>query len=74
MDTDIRKYIIENFKDSSPEEIEESIIESINSKDEIVLPGLGVMLEIIWSNSNDDFKKEIIKIIHDNINSKNKNN
>lgn len=67
MDTDIRKYIIENFKDSSSEEIEESINESINSKDEVVLPGLGVMMEIVWNNSSDNTKKEIIKTIHDTI-------
>lgn len=59
MDIDIRKSIINNFKESNIEEIKTSIIESINDKDEITLPGLGVFFEILWENS-DDTKKDYI--------------
>ena len=59
MDIDIRKSIINNFKESNIEEIRKSIEESISEKDEITLPGLGVFFEILW-NSSDDTKKDYI--------------
>lgn len=59
MDIDIRKSIINNFKESDIEDIKNSIEESINDKDEITLPGLGVFFEILWNNS-DDVKKDYI--------------
>lgn len=59
MDIDIRKSIINNFKESDIEEIRKSIEESISDKDEITLPGLGVFFEILW-NSSDDTKKDYI--------------
>ena len=59
MDIDIRKSIINNFKDNNIEEIKTSIEESINEKDELTLPGLGVFFEILWNNS-DDTKKDYI--------------
>ena len=59
MDIDIRKSIINNFKESDIEDIKNSIEESINDKDEITLPGLGVFFEILWNNS-DDVKRDYI--------------
>ena len=50
MDIDIRKSIINNFKESDIKDIKTSIEESINDKDEITLPGLGVFFEILWNN------------------------
>ena len=52
MNIDIRVSIINNFKNSSVEEIKNSIERSIFDKDEITLPGLGVFFEIIWKNFN----------------------
>ena len=49
---DVRKYIISNFKDSTIEEIKSSIVESISSKDDDPLIGLGVIFEILWNNSS----------------------
>lgn len=59
MDIDIRKSIINNFKESNIQEIKNSIEESISDNDEITLPGLGVFFEILWNNS-DDTKKDYI--------------
>lgn len=42
MNLDIRKYIHKNFESTSKEEIKESINSSINEKEEVTLPGLGV--------------------------------
>lgn len=51
MNIDIRSHIKENFKDSSVEEIKNSIEQSIKEQDEITLPGLGVLFEILWQNN-----------------------
>ena len=64
MDIDIRKSIINNFKDSNVDEIKKSIEESIYDKDEITLPGLGVFFEILWNNSDDTKKDYILQRIN----------
>ena len=64
MEINIRSSIKNNFKDSTIEDLESSINESINS-DEVALPGLGVLFEILWNNSID--KKYILETIHNNI-------
>lgn len=64
MDTDIRKYIKNNLKDSSIEEIEETVISSVTSNDEVVLPGLGVLFEMVWNNINDNDKQKILNTLY----------
>ena len=63
MDIDIRKYINDNFKEESSKSIKETIIESIKSKDDVTLPGIGVMFELVWNNSNSVEQDEIINKI-----------
>lgn len=58
---DIRAYIISNFKEDNIEEIRNSIEESIASHDEDPLIGLGVLFELLWTNSSPE-EKEIILI------------
>lgn len=67
MNIDIRKSIKNNFKDSTKDEIIESINSSIQDKDEITLPGIGVFFEILWENSDNELKEKIINIIKSNL-------
>lgn len=67
METSIREYIINNFKDDNIEEIKKAIDESIESQDEVTLPGLGVFLSIIWENANNELKQQLLEIIKNNI-------
>ena len=67
MNINIRDYIKNNFKDSSIDELKESIIASIQSNDEVVLPGLGVLFEILWVNSSNSEQENIINMIFSNI-------
>ena len=60
---DIRQYIKNNFKDDNIEDIKSSIEESISSKEDDPLIGLGVLFEILWNNST----KEQQTIILNNI-------
>lgn len=63
MNIDIRKYILNNFKDNSIEDIRTSIDTSIKSKEEEPLIGLGVFFELLWNNSNEEEKKIILNNI-----------
>lgn len=57
---DVRKYIINNFKEDSREDIEKSITTSIESKSEDPLIGLGVLFELMWNNSSNEIKDTIL--------------
>ena len=63
----IRKYIINNFKNNTFKEIKDAIDESLKSDDEVVLPGLGVFLEIIWKNSSLELKNTLVDILVNNL-------
>ena len=64
---DIRKYIIDNFKDDNEEKIRDSIETTIKFKDEDALIGLGVLFELLWEHSDEEDKTKYLKIITDSI-------
>lgn len=63
MKVDVRKYIIGNFKDDDINDIKNSIEISINSHEDDILIGLGVLFELMWNNSDDDTKNIILNNI-----------
>jgi small acid-soluble spore protein I (minor) len=65
---DVRKYIINNFKEDDIEDIEKSINDSINSKEDDPLIGLGVLFEIMWNNSNNTLRNSILLNIKKGLN------
>lgn len=67
MGIDIRRHIINNFKDDDIKTLRNAIEESIKEQDEIALPGMGVFLEIIWTDASEELKKEMLNIIEKRI-------
>ncbi len=63
MNIDVRKYIIDNFKNDDEEELLKAINDSVSASDDDALIGLGVLFELAWSNSKDDLQYNIIKNI-----------
>ena len=63
----IKEYILNNFKNDSIEDIKIAIDESITSKDEVTLPGMGVFFSIIWENSDNSLKTQLLEIIENNL-------
>ena len=59
----VREYIIHNFENDSIEEIRESIVSSILSKEEDTLIGLGVMFEILWNGSSEEEQNKILEVL-----------
>lgn len=64
MDIDIRRHIINNFREDDIKTLRNAIEESIKEKDEIALPGMGVFLEIIWEDCTEEMRQEMLNIIH----------
>ena len=63
MNIDIRQHIKNNFKDSKKDEIKATIIASIEEKDEITLPGVGVFFELLWQNSDESSQEYILNTL-----------
>ncbi len=68
MDINIRNHIINNFKGDDFDTLRKAIEESIKDNDEVVLPGMGVFFELVWTDCSEDMKKEIINIIKERVN------
>lgn len=64
---DIRKYIINNFKNDNIEKIRDSIETTINNKDEDALIGLGVLFELLWNNLSKEEKEKYLTYINQTI-------
>ncbi len=63
INTSIRGYIINNFKNDKKDVLRKAIEGSIKEQDEETLPGMGVFLEIIWNDSSEEQKEEMLDII-----------
>ncbi len=63
MNISIREHIINNFKGDDYDSLRKAIEESIEEKDEVTLPGMGVFFEIVWENSDQELKNQILDII-----------
>ena len=68
MSLDIRENIINKIKNDNENDIIDTINESVITNDELVLPGLGVLLELFWNKLNNKEKMNIASIITHSIN------
>lgn len=60
MNLNLRKAIVHNVADNSQEQLEDTIVDAIQNGEEKMLPGLGVLFEIIWQHSSEEDKKEML--------------
>ena len=63
MNISIREHIINNFKGDDYDSLQSAINESIESKDEVTLPGMGVFFEIVWQGADQRLKNSMLEII-----------
>ncbi|WP_017473358.1 small acid-soluble spore protein SspI [Amphibacillus jilinensis] len=63
MDLNLRKAILANVSDNSQEELEATIVDAIQSGEEKMLPGLGVLFEMIWQQSDESEKSEMLELL-----------
>jgi small acid-soluble spore protein I (minor) len=60
MNLNLRNAIVHNVTGNSQAELEDTIVDAIQNGEEKMLPGLGVLFEIIWKNSSEEDKKEML--------------
>ncbi|MBD8134768.1 small acid-soluble spore protein SspI [Bacillus sp. CFBP 13597] len=60
MNLNLRNAIIQNVSGNTQEQLEDTIVDAIQNGEEKMLPGLGVLFEVIWQNSNEQEKQEMI--------------
>lgn len=60
MDLNLREAILQNISSNSQEELEATIVDAIQKGEEKMLPGLGVLFELIWSESDNMEKEEMV--------------
>lgn len=63
----IKDYIINNFKDDNQDTLRNAIEQSIEENDEVVLPGMGVFLSLIWNGSDEDIKKRMLDTLYNEL-------
>lgn len=59
----IREYIINNFEGDDYDSLQDAINESIESGDEVTLPGMGVFFEIVWGGADQELKNKMLELI-----------
>ncbi|WP_462412448.1 small acid-soluble spore protein SspI [Neobacillus sp. Marseille-QA0830] len=60
MNLNLRKAVIHNVVNDTQEQLEDTIVDAIQSGEEKMLPGLGVLFEVIWTNASEEEKKGML--------------
>lgn len=64
---DLRNAIIHNVSGNSKEELRDTIVDAIQTGEEKMLPGLGVLFEIIWNHSTEEERDEMLKTLENGL-------
>ncbi|MDY0408621.1 small acid-soluble spore protein SspI [Virgibacillus soli] len=67
MNLDIRKAIIQNISQNDKNQLEATIVDAIENGEEKMLPGLGVLFELIWEQSNNAEKQEMVEALEQGV-------
>lgn len=67
LNLNLRNAIIHNVSGNTQEQLEDTIVDAIQSGEEKMLPGLGVLFEVIWQNSSEDEKKEMLSTLENGL-------
>ncbi|TVX98621.1 small acid-soluble spore protein SspI [Cohnella terricola] len=62
MEIDLRQAIVNRVQGKNEDELSEIIEGSIHTED-MALPGLGVLFEMIWQNSTEAARKKMISVL-----------
>lgn len=69
MDISIRKAVIDNLKNATTRMKSLKLLKNATTtKEEKVLPGLGVLFEVLWKSSDASFKETLATKVTQNLN------
>lgn len=70
MDLDIRQAVLHNVEGNSQAELKDTIVDAIQNGEEKMLPGLGVLFEVIWKNSSAPEQQNMLTTLENGVNGK----
>lgn len=68
MDLNLRNAILSNITDNDKAQLEATIVDAIQNGEEKMLPGLGVLFELIWQQSDASAKDEMVNSLETAVN------
>ncbi len=63
MNLNLRNAIIQNVTGNTQDQLQDTIVDAISNGEEKMLPGLGVLFEVIWQNSSNEDKQEMVQTL-----------
>lgn len=63
MNLNLRNAIIQNVSGNSQDELRDTIVDAIQNGEEKMLPGLGVLFEVIWQNASEQDRAEMLQML-----------
>jgi small acid-soluble spore protein I (minor) len=63
MNLNLRNAIVHNVSGNTQAELEDTIVDAIQNGEEKMLPGLGVLFEVIWQNATSEEKQEMLQTL-----------
>lgn len=63
MSFNLRGAILQNVSGNSAQQVEATIVDAIQSGEEKMLPGLGVLFEVFWNNASEEEKNTVVNQI-----------
>jgi small acid-soluble spore protein I (minor) len=60
MDINIRRAVLHNLADNDKAQLRDTIVDAIQDGQEKMLPGLGVLMEVIWQQSDETMRENMI--------------
>jgi small acid-soluble spore protein I (minor) len=67
LNLNLRKAILSNISTNDQSQLEATIVDAIQSGEEKMLPGLGVLFELIWNQSDASEKQEMIEALEQGV-------
>lgn len=67
MDLNLRKAVLTNIKANDQEQMEDTITDAIQNGEEKMLPGLGVLFELIWNQSGKDERQDMVNSLEQGV-------
>ncbi len=60
MDINIRRAVLHNLASNDKSQLRDTIVDAIQDGQEKMLPGLGVLMEVIWQQSDESAREQMI--------------
>ncbi|WP_404329490.1 small acid-soluble spore protein SspI [Mesobacillus maritimus] len=67
MNLNLRNAIIENVSGNTQDELKGTIVDAIQNGEEKMLPGLGVLFEVIWQNASQEDQQEMLSTLENGL-------